>query len=218
MDGPDFTSVFQGAVRGNTYVGLALAAGLLGDAGFAIASLAFAVIVPLVNVLSVAVLASHGGHTSATPWTAMASIARNPLVLACVAGATLSAAAIPQPDLIHRTLERLGRPALPLGLLTVGAALQFTALGHALGPLALSSAFKLVLMPLLVRILCHWLAVDPLTTATLTLLAALPTATSSYILARQLGGNAPLMALVISCQTVSAALTLPLVHLLLVPA
>ena len=42
------------------------------------------------------------------------------------------------------------------------------------------------------------------------LLAALPTATSAYILARQLGGDAPLMAGIISGQTLLAMVTIPL--------
>ena len=44
----------------------------------------------------------------------------------------------------------------------------------------------------------------------LILLAALPTATSSYILARQLGGDAPLMAAIISGQTLLGMISLPL--------
>jgi predicted permease len=43
------------------------------------------------------------------------------------------------------------------------------------------------------------------------LLAALPTATSSYILARQLGGDAPLMAAIVSGQTLLAVATIPLI-------
>ena len=44
--------------------------------------------------------------------------------------------------------------------------------------------------------------------------AATPTATSSYILARELGGDAPLAANLIAVQTVLAMLTLPLLYLL----
>jgi predicted permease len=47
------------------------------------------------------------------------------------------------------------------------------------------------------------------------LLAALPTATSSYILARQLGGDAPLMAAIISGQTLLAVVSIPLMLALL---
>ena len=42
------------------------------------------------------------------------------------------------------------------------------------------------------------------------LFAALPTASSSYIMSRQLGGDAPLMAGITTLQTLLAAVTLPL--------
>jgi predicted permease len=47
---------------------------------------------------------------------------------------------------------------------------------------------------------------------------ALPTASSSYVMARQLGGDAPLMAGICALQTVLAALTVPVALLLLAPA
>ncbi|MNI86306.1 hypothetical protein D3C73_1433920 [compost metagenome] len=46
------------------------------------------------------------------------------------------------------------------------------------------------------------------------LFQALPTASSSYVMARQMGGNAPLMATIIALQTVAAAVTLPLMLML----
>ena len=49
------------------------------------------------------------------------------------------------------------------------------------------------------------------------LFQALPTASSSYIMARQLGGDAPLMAGITAAQTVLAALAIPLAMALLLP-
>ena len=43
------------------------------------------------------------------------------------------------------------------------------------------------------------------------LAAAVPTGAGSYILARQLGGDAPLMAAILTAQVAAAAVTLPLV-------
>jgi predicted permease len=51
----------------------------------------------------------------------------------------------------------------------------------------------------------------PLTIAVIC--AATPTATSSYILARELGGDAPLAANLIAVETVLAMLTMPLLYL-----
>jgi len=54
------------------------------------------------------------------------------------------------------------------------------------------------------------LGLDPVTRDVALLFAALPTATSAYILARQLGGDAELMAALITGQTLLAMASLPL--------
>ena len=59
IDGPAFTSMFQGAIRWQTYVALAVSGNLYGDTGLALASVAMVAIIPLVNVFSVAVLAHY---------------------------------------------------------------------------------------------------------------------------------------------------------------
>ena len=51
VDGPAFTSIFQGATRWQTYVALAVSGNLYGDVGLALASVAMVAIIPLVNVL-----------------------------------------------------------------------------------------------------------------------------------------------------------------------
>src|SRR6201996_5972376 len=53
VDGPAFTSIFQGATRWQTYVALAVSGNLYGDQGLALASVAMVAIIPMVNVFSV---------------------------------------------------------------------------------------------------------------------------------------------------------------------
>jgi len=57
IDGPAFSSIFQGATRWQTYVALAISGNLYDDTGLALASVAMVAIIPLVNVFGVAVLA-----------------------------------------------------------------------------------------------------------------------------------------------------------------
>ncbi|POM18592.1 hypothetical protein CSX04_06898 [Burkholderia cepacia] len=73
VDGAGFTSVFQGAVRFNNYVGTALAAGLFGAKGIALAAVCVAAIVPTVNLMCVLVFARYGS----TRLGAAASCARS---------------------------------------------------------------------------------------------------------------------------------------------
>lgn len=209
-DGADFTSVFQGGVRFNNYIGATLAAGLYGSAGIALAAVANAAIVPLVNLLCVLVFARFSArHSSAL--TVLRAIFANPLIVGCAGGLLLRVTGLGLPPGLEPTVKALGQAALPLGLLCVGAALGGARLGHQVRPLVAASAFKFLVMPLTTWGLCRLLGLGGQAAVVAVLFQALPTASSSYVMARQMGGNAPLMATIIALQTVAAAVTLPLV-------
>ena len=116
VSGPAFTSLFQGAIRLNSYAGVVAAAALYGEAGLTLAAVALAAFIPTVNVLSVIVLSRYAGGAP-VPWRhAGGSIARNPLILACVAGAALNALRIGVPPGLDSVLDILGGAAFPFAL------------------------------------------------------------------------------------------------------
>ena len=209
LDGPAFGSVFQGMIRPNTYVGLAFAAALFGDAGVTLTAICVAVVVPLVNVLSVLCLSACGSGQAARPGAIARGIATNPLILACALGIGLNASGLGLPPVIGPTLEILGRAALPVALLAVGAGLSFRHLGRARAPVAAASGIKLALLPALVGLGCVATGLDGPTTTVAVLYAGLPCSASSYVLARRMGGDAPLIAGIITAQTLASALTIP---------
>lgn len=211
VDGAAFTSVFQGGVRFNNYVGVSAAAGLYGVQGVALAAVANAAIVPTVNVLCVMVFARYGSAGRPTPVGLLRQVALNPLVIGSVGGILLQALKLGLPPGIEPLLRALGQASLPIGLLCVGAALDFGTARSWLQPVATASAVKFGLMPLATMLACLALGLRGPAAATALLFQALPTASSAYIMARQLGGDAALMAGITAVQTVLAALALPLV-------
>lgn len=213
-DGADFTSLFQGGIRFNNYIGATLAAGIYGSAGIALAAVANAAIVPLVNLLCVLVFARFSARHS-SPLTVLRAILANPLILGCAGGMLLRVTGLGLPAGIEPTLGALGHAALPLGLLCVGAALGGARIGDQAQPLIAASVFKFLVMPVTTWGLCRLLGLDGQAAVVAVIFQALPTASSSYVMARQMGGNAPLMATIIAVQTVVAAATLPLVLSLL---
>ena len=213
-DGPAFTSVFQGGIRFNNYVGITAAVGLFGPSAVALAAVANATIVPTVNVLCVLVFARHGAARP-TALGVLRDVAGNPLVLACLLGILLQATGLGLPPGIEGGMKALGQAALPLGLICVGAALRWDALGRGLKPTLKSSFAKFALMPLATAAACFALGLDARTATVAVLFQALPTASSSYIMARQLGGDAGLMAGIITFQTAVAMITLPIALLLM---
>lgn len=213
-DGPAFTSVFQGGIRFNNYVGVTAAAGLFGPPGIALAAVANATIVPTVNILCVLVFARHGAARP-TVLGILRGVALNPLVASCALGILLQAAGLGLPPGLEGGIKALGQAALPLGLICVGAALNWDALGQGLRPTLNASVAKFALMPLVTACICLWFGLDARSATVAVLFQALPTASSSYIMARQLGGDANLMAGIITFQTVLAALTVPAALLLM---
>ncbi len=213
-NGPAFTSVFQGGIRFNNYVGVTAALGLFGMPGLALAAVANAVIVPTVNILCVLVFARHGGARP-TVLGVLRDVATNPLVAACAIGILLQGTGLGLPPGLEGAIKALGQASLPLGLLCVGAALNWEALGQGIRPTLNASVAKFVLMPLAAAATCLWFGLDARSTTIAVLFQALPTASSSYLLARQLGGDARLMAGIITFQTMLAILTVPAVLLLM---
>ncbi|MEX1196526.1 MAG: AEC family transporter [Pseudohongiellaceae bacterium] len=208
--GPDFTSVFQGGIRFNTYIGLAVASALYGDDGLVIAAIAVALMIPLVNILCVLNFTLVVGERGLNPRSLATGVLSNPLILACGAGIVLNLTGIGLPGWSGEVLTRLGAAALPLGLLAVGVGLSLGTVRKDWLAIVTSSAFKFLVFPALILVLASWMQLDTLTRQVLLLLACLPTATSAYILARQLGGNATMMANIISVQSLLAFAIMPL--------
>ena len=207
---PAFTSVFQGGVRFNNFVGVTAAAGLFGAQGVALAAVANAAIVPTVNVLCVLVFARYG-PTRPTALRVAQGIASNPLVLGCAGGILAQATGWGLPPVAEPALRALGAAALPLGLLCVGAALDFTAIRTGMGAILATSAVKFLGMPIAAALACAGVGLTGPAAVTALLFQALPTAPSAYVMARQLGGDAPLMAGITAAQTVLAGAAIPVV-------
>ena len=209
LDGPAFTSLFQGAVRWNSYVALGAIAAVIGPQGLALVAIAVAVMVPLANLLCVIVIMRNNGR-SANVATLARQLATNPLILACIAGIAVQAIGLPLPKVATTTIDLLGKAALPLGLLAVGASLDLGNARARPAPVLTAMLLKLAVMPLIVAGGATLLGVTAAAKTAALICAAVPGAPSSYILARQLGGDAPLMANITTAQTLAAMVTMPL--------
>ncbi|GAU85218.1 AEC family transporter [Bosea sp. BIWAKO-01] len=215
INGPAFTSVLQGSVRWNTFVALALAAGLHGREGATLMAIAVASMIPLLNVLCVLVLARFAvGRPMSAAETAR-SIAVNPFIWSSAVGLLLNQMQWMLPAALTTYVDILGRAALGVGLLVVGAGLEIHRLRQPRFAHGLAIGLKLVVMPLVAWMLARQFGVTGTALTITVVAAAVPTATAAYFLARDMGGDAPLMAEITTMQTLLALVTLPVAVLLL---
>lgn len=203
-----FGAVLQGAVRFNTYLGLAILATLTGPVGIERAAIYLAIAVPLVNVLSIMALTEAG--QGRTPLSMLRTMALNPLILACLGGIALALTGWGLPFGTGRFLDLLAQASLPLGLLCVGAALQPATLRRDGVSLAATGALRLLLMPLLAVLIARLVGLNGVEALVLVVFSAIPTAPTSYVLTRQMNGDGTLMAGIVTSQTIAAIATIPL--------
>jgi len=215
IDGPAFTSIFQGATRWQTFVALSVCRNLSGATGLALASVAMVAIIPLVNVFSVAVLARYASPEEQSARAVAMTVIRNPLIWACAIGLFVNVTHLPLPRIWHEVADALGGSSLAVGLLVTGAGLHLEGLFRPSLGAGLGVLLKLVLMPMLALVLALWFGISGSSLAIVIACAAVPASPSAYVLARQMGGDAPLLAQIITLQTILAAITMPVAITLL---
>ncbi|WP_315983559.1 AEC family transporter [Aliamphritea spongicola] len=141
----------------------------------------------------------------------------NPLIIGCLIGLTLNLTGIGLTTSLDNLLLMLGKTALPMALLAVGAALRLGNIGSSIEMIAFTSVMQFLFKPVAALLIGQWLGLEGLTVIIVVIFMAVPTAPSAYVLARQLGGNAPAMASIITVQTLIAFVTLPITLSLLLP-
>ena len=196
-------STQQCVYRFSTYIALSIAPSV-GDAeGVAIMAVFIGFTVPLVNILAVRALAAGEGGM-------IKSIVTNPLVLATASAVCLNLLGFQLPEVLDNTLSKLGQGSIPLGLICIGAALKLRE-GTANAPLvAWMTTARLVFMPIFAIIIALIMGFSVLETQMFVIFAAIPTAPAAYVLTVRMGGDARLVANIISVQTLCCVLTIPL--------
>jgi len=194
----------QTAFRFNSFIALAVAERLGGAEALTSMALLIALGVPIGNVGAVWLLARHGGHHYGR------ELLRNPLILGTLAGLLFNVAQLHLPDFIGTTLHRMGLAAIPLGLMAVGAGLKLGGLTAAPRLAAALMVIRHGVLPLIALGLSSLLPLSPTQRAVVLAFAALPTASSAYVLAVRMGGHGPFVAGLVTLSTLLGMVSVPL--------
>ncbi|OGU15121.1 MAG: hypothetical protein A2076_14195, partial [Geobacteraceae bacterium GWC2_53_11] len=188
MGGAAFTSLFQGGVRFNTFVALALAENLFGRDGLFLAAMGAGFMIILINVLCVSAFSLAVNTGAKVDLKRLGGdLLRNPLIIGCVVGVGINASGVMLPTAIDGILALGGKAAFPVGLMAVGAAYRADNLMLHWHPLVVSSSVQFLCKPLIAWGLATSLGLSGVPLSVAVLLFSVPTAPSAYILSRQMG-------------------------------
>lgn len=215
IEGYRFTSIFQGSVRWNTFIALALAANLIGVEGLALLAIAMVFMIPVLNVMSILVLSRYAGGEPPTVRKILKDLFTNPFIVSILVALAINLTGLPLPEFVWSTMDILGSAALPVGIVCVGAGLDLSALRRPGPALTTGTLVRMLLMPLIAAGFAMLYGVTGAAQTATIIAASVPAASSSYILAKQMGGDAKLMAEILTLQSLLAVATIPLMLYLL---
>lgn len=191
----------QCAFRGNmAIIGLALCVNAFGESVIAMAAVYLAFITILYNLLAVVLLSSSRKGI-------VINIARNPLIIAIVAGGIWSVLKFPMPQILEASLGYLARLTLPLALLCIGASLQWQSFRSNHREAVIATLLKLIILPGLVVGVALLAGFRGQPLGILFLMMASPTAAAAYVMSQQMTSHGQLAAEIITLSTALSPFT-----------
>jgi len=203
IDRREHAAAAQISFRFNSFIALALADRLAGAQGLLLIAVLIGVCVPLFNVGAVWPMARHAQTGFA------GALLRNPLIIGTASGLAANLLGFQIPGWLEPTVSRIGAASLALGLLAAGAGMQLGTLAQSRALTVSVLAIKHLALPLVAWALIRLLQLDTTQAAVLLAFSALPTASSSYVLASRMGYNGAYVASLVTVSTVLGLLSLP---------
>lgn len=179
----------QISLHGNvSYVGLAVLLYMLGEEALRRGSIFVAILILLNNTISVFALeiTSRRNRNLLKP---IIQVLTTPVIIATFFGVLCSLGQITLPDVITKSFQILANVALPLALIVIGGNIRADIFGYGLYPSFISSFLKVFCLPLVSLPILSLLGISKADLLTLVTLFACPSAISSYVMAKELGGD-----------------------------
>jgi len=207
----DFAGAWQTAWRFNTAMAF-VAAQAFPETVSGLLAVAIGMAVPMANILAVGALTRDGEGAGGDR---LLEILKNPFLIASSLGVLVGVFQIPIPDVPMVMAERLASAALPLTLLSIGAALDLSRLWRLDRFCAGLHVVKLIVLPAAVLLAANVMNAPKPLCAALILFAALPTASAAHILAARYGADRNLVATIVTQSSVLGCITVPIWSLVL---
>ncbi len=207
--GSQFSTIFQTTTRWHGFIALAIVIKLFAAEGAALIAVAFAIMVPILQVSNILVLTAFSANHRLSVLQISKSILLNPIIWGVSFGLVVNLTHTSMWQPVMTMFDLLGRAALGASLLALGAGLSLQAALKPSRELLVGVFGKLILTPLLMAGWGIWFGISGLALSVLIVCAAVPTAMNGYLFAKKMGGDAELYAATSSIQTALSFFTIP---------
>lgn len=196
----------QTTFHGNvSYIGLAVLFYLLGEKGLKQGSILIGIMILLNNGMAIAILSlfSHQEKNIIRP---IISIIKTPVIIATFLGLFVIYVGIPIPKFLTKAMVILSNIALPMALIMIGASIGVKNIKKTFIYSVTSALLKLMVLPGFAALYFSMLAISFKDMLHVFILLATPTATTSYIMAYEIGGDPELASNAVTLSTILSPL------------
>lgn len=186
--------MLQGFFRSNyAILGIPVVEYVCGDSATGLASLMVAIVVPLFNILAVICL-ERFRNQRVKLGTLLLGIAKNPLVIGCLAGIVFLLLRVELPSFVDKAVGSAAQIASPLSMVILGAGFAFSGVRDYLREICITVSAKLILVPLLAVTAAALVGFRGEALVCVLVTFGAPVAVSSYSMSQQMGGDEKLAA------------------------
>ncbi len=169
--------------------------------------------VPLYNIFAVIILQAESPAREKSKDAhklkkTLLGIAKNPIIIAIVAGFLTALVQIDWPEMIDTTLSYVGRIGTPLALICIGAAFDFREAFGKIGRSAFAAAIKLIIQPLIFVPIAVLLGFRDEKLVSILIMLAGPTTPVAFIMAKQYGYKGTITSSAVALTTLFSSVTL----------
>lgn len=201
-------SVIQGIFRGNQILyAIPVLTTIYGEGNIGVAAAAITVIVPFINILVVVILeAKRGGKTNFEKL--LIGILKNPIIIGALLGVFVKVLDIKLPTVVEDVIVQMSKVITPIALVLLGAGLLFGKIKKDKVILLFVCIVKLIIVPLVFVGAGYLAGFREINLATIFILSAVPTAVSSYVLAKEMESDGELAGEIIAFTSVFSIFTI----------
>lgn len=203
---PNRAGVSQNAWRFNTALGFVAVSALPAEAAGVLAIIV-GLAIPMANLYAVLAMTRGLSHSR---WAQLGEVALNPFLLASLIGVAVGLVGKPVPVLVSSFVDRFADAAIPVVLLSLGAALRLSRVWPPDRYSLAINSIKLLVLPTLVWLTILVSGTQGIVSATFLVFSALPTASAAHVLAARYGADRGRVAIVVMQSSVIGLVTLPL--------
>ena len=203
-----YATFVQSSIHGNIgYIGLAVCYYSFDEKAFGVASVLAGFFIITQNILSVLCFHLVADRDITRRGGAIGKLMVNPIILSTLAGLAVSFFHLTLPLIIDKALMMVGKMALPMALLIIGGSLNTGLMFRNLKLTGLSSLLKMVFLPLLGTGLFYFFSVPGNLWLPGVILLSVPSATTCYVMARELHGDPNLASSAVTTSTLLSLFT-----------